>query len=129
MNFRYTHEFKKDFKKLSKKHKTLDNDLLEFKKVLNESPLGIGKHFNVLTKFGDINIVKARFFCQSLKKKDLRIIYAYTETHAIIEMIGIEFIELYFKGDKENEDRERIKEYLQNKNLHNSWRFLFGLCI
>jgi mRNA-degrading endonuclease RelE of RelBE toxin-antitoxin system len=107
MNFRYTNEFQKDFKKLSKKYKTLDNDLFEFKKILNESPLGIGKHFNVLTKHNDINIVKARFFCQSLKKKDLRIIYAYTETQAIVEII-------YFKGDKENEDRERIEMYLKN---------------
>lgn len=114
MNFKTAREFQRDFKKLSKKFKTLDNDLAEFKKILNEFPLGIGKHFNILTKFGDIYIVKARFFCRSLKKKDLRIIYAYIENHKIIEMIGIEFIELYFKGDKENEDRERIKEYLKN---------------
>ncbi|MBI2591646.1 MAG: hypothetical protein HYW34_03150 [Candidatus Brennerbacteria bacterium] len=29
----------------------------------------------------------------------------------------IEFIELYFKGDKENENRERIKEYLKNNQI------------
>jgi len=28
-------------------------------------------------------------------------------------MIGIEFIEIYFKGERVNEDRERIKEYLK----------------
>lgn len=113
MNFRCTKEFQKDFKKLSKKFRTLDNDLMEFKKILYTSPLGIGKHFNVLTKSDHIYIVKARFFCQSLKKKDLRIIYAYIENHTAIEMIGIEFIELYFKGNKGNEDKERIKEYLR----------------
>lgn len=112
MNFKCTGEFSKDFKKLFKKFKTLDDDLTEFKKILNASPLGIGKHFNVITKSGDVFIVKARFFCRSLKNKDLRIIYAYIKDHAIIEMIGIEFIELYFKGYKENEDKERIKEYL-----------------
>lgn len=114
MNFRCAQEFQKNFKKLSKKFKTLENDLLEFKKILNTSPLGIGKHFNVLTKSGYICIIKARFFCQSLKKKDLRIIYAYIENHQIVEMIGIEFIELYFKGSKEKEDKKRIKEYLKN---------------
>lgn len=113
MNFKWTQEFQKDFKKLSKKFRTLDNDLIEFKKILEESPLGIGKHFNVITKTGLVSIIKARFFCKSLKKKDLRIIYAYIEDKQIVEMVCIEFVELYFKGDKENEYRERIKEYLK----------------
>lgn len=114
MNFKNTEEFQKDFKKLSKKFKTTDDDLTEFKKVLSAAPLGIGKHFNVIAKNDFIYIIKARFFCRSLKKKDLRIIYAYIENHQTIEMIGIEFIEIYFKGNKENENRERIKEYLKN---------------
>jgi len=44
-----------------------------------------------------------------LKGSSLRIIYAYFE-----EDQQIEFIELYFKGDKENEDRNRIKNYLKS---------------
>lgn len=115
MKFKGTAKFQKDFKKLSKKFKTLDSDLAVFKKVLNESPLGIGKHFNIIKETGSVYIIKARFFCRSLKKKDLRIIYAYIESHKIVEMIGIEFIEMYFKGNKENEDRERIKNYLKLK--------------
>lgn len=114
MNFKHTIEFQKDLKKLFKKFKTLDKDLVEFKKVLDELPLGIGKHFNVITKTDIAYIVKARFFCRSLKKKDLRIIYAYIENHHTVEMIGIEFIEIYFKGEKENENYERIKNYLKN---------------
>lgn len=114
MNFKNAQKFEKDFKKLSKKFQSLDSDLIDFKKVLSESPLGIGKHFNVITKIGFIYIIKARFFCRNLKKKDLRIIYAYIKNHQIIEMIGIKFIEIYFKGNKKNEDRERIKEYLKN---------------
>ena len=113
MNFKNTQKFEKDFKKLFKKFQSLDSDLVEFKKVLSESPTGIGKHFNVITKFNFTYIIKARFFCKSLKKKDLRIIYAYIENHKVIEMIGIEFIEIYFKGKKENEDKERIKNYLK----------------
>jgi len=114
MNFKSTNEFQKDFKRLSKKFRSLDSDLNEFKKVLTEAPLGIGKHFNVITKTGQLYIIKARFFCQSLKKKNLRVIYAYIANSQIIELVGIEFIEIYFKGDNENEDRERIKKYLKN---------------
>lgn len=114
MNFKCTQEFEKDFKGLSKKLRSLDEDLIEFKKVLNEAPLGIGKHFKVITKIGHAHIIKARFFCKSLKKKDLRIIYAYIKDHQTVEIISIDFIEMYFKGEKENEDRERIKVYLKH---------------
>lgn len=114
MNFKITIEFQKDFKKLSKKFRSLEEDLTEFKKVLNEAPLGIGKHFNIIVKTDSVYVVKARFFCKSLKKKDLRIIYAYAESHQVIEMVGIEFIEVYFKGEKENEDHQRVKDYLKN---------------
>jgi hypothetical protein len=114
MNFKSTIEFQKDFKRLSGKFRSLDGDLGEFKKILNEAPLGIGKHFNIVIKTDQLYIVKARFFCKSLKKKDLRVIYAYIENSQIIELVGIDFIELYFKGNKKNEDRERIKEYLKN---------------
>jgi len=113
MNFKNIQEFNKDYKKLFKKFKSLNEDLKEFKKVLSAAPLGIGKHFNVIAKTGSVYIVKARFFCKSLKKKDLRIIYAYIENHQTLEMIGIEFIEIYFKGNKESEDKERIKNYLK----------------
>lgn len=114
MNFKNACKFQKDFDRLSKKFRSLDADLIEFKKILNEAPLGMGKHFNVIARTDTVCIVKARFFCKSLKKKNLRIIYAYINARHIIEMIGIEFIEIYFKGEKENEDRERIKEYLKN---------------
>jgi len=108
MNFNETQEFNRDFKKISKKFKSLENDLVEFEKVLNEAPLGIGKHFNVITKSGFVHVVKARFFCRYLKGRTLRIVYAYNQ-----EKKFIEFIEIYFKGNKQNEDRNRIGSYLQ----------------
>lgn len=107
MNFSNTKEFKKDFKKFLKKFRSLSGDLKEFKKILNKSPLGIGKHFNVITKIDSVCIVKARFFCRSLRKKNLRIIYAYNQKNKIIE-----FIEIYFKGDKPREDQSRIRDYI-----------------
>ena len=57
-------------------------------------------------------IYKAKkFACRSLKGKGvqsgIRVIYAYFEKEDKIELI-----EIYYKGDKENEDRERILKYL-----------------
>jgi len=56
-------------------------------------------------------IYKARKFpCRALKGKGaasgLRIIYAYYENEDVIE-----FVEIYYKGEKENENRERILRY------------------
>ncbi len=115
-NFRQTGEFEKDLKRLLKKRRTLSDDLEEFKKIVGFQPLGIGKNFAIVTKQNSLVIVKARLFCRSLKGNSLRIIYAYIEKDLRIELIGIEFIELYFKGDKANEDRERIKEYLKSRS-------------
>ena len=114
MNYRTTREFDREFKKLAKRYKTLASDLAEFKKVLNKSALGIGKHFAVLSKTETIYIVKARLFSKSLKRSSLRIVYAYHSEQAQIEFVGVEFIELFFKGDKTREDQERIKNYLAN---------------
>lgn len=112
MNFNETDEFSKDFKRLSKKYKSLPNDLLEFKKVVTAFPLGSGKHFVILHNLEQVKIIKARFFCRYLRGVSLRIIYAYQESIRIID-----FIELYFKGEQENEDRNRIKEFLKTCNL------------
>ena len=56
-------------------------------------------------------IYKAKkFACKALKGRGvmsgIRIIYAYYENEDVIE-----FIEIYFKGDKANEDKKRIMKY------------------
>ena len=56
-------------------------------------------------------IYKAKkFACRSLKGKGvqsgIRVIYAYFKKEDKIELI-----EIYYKGDKENEDRKRILRY------------------
>jgi len=61
-------------------------------------------------------IYKARkFACKSLKGRGshsgIRIIYAYFEDDDRIELV-----EIYFKGDKENEDRQRILKYYSDEN-------------
>lgn len=107
MNFDETSEFSKDFKRLSKKYKSLSSDLLEFKKIISIFPVGTGRNFAVLISKENVKIIKARLFCRYLKGSSLRIIYAYCENKH-----RIDFIQLYFKGDKESEDHRRIKSYL-----------------
>ena len=102
-------EFSKEFKRFSKKYKSLVDDLKEFKRVIDVAPLGNSKHFNVITRNEQCVIVKARLFCRYLKGSSLRVVYAF---HC--QNCKIDFIEIYFKGEKENEDRDRIKEYLKN---------------
>lgn len=103
-------EFEKEFKQLFKKHRTLKEDFEKFKKILIVAPTGIGKHFVIIHSSQNIKIIKAHLACRALKNNHLlRVIYSYLEAEK-----RIEFIELYFKGNKENEDRERIEKYLKN---------------
>ena len=108
MNFNETDAYSKDFKRLSKKYRSLPDDLLEFKKVVSELPLGSGKHFVILHGLEKVKVMKARLFCRYLRGASLRIIYAYRES-----IKTIDFIQIYFKGEQENEDRDRIKDFLE----------------
>jgi len=112
MNFNELPEFTKKCKQLAKKYKSLPNDLQEFKSVVNVVPLGNSKHFNIITQTENVKIIKARLFCRYLKGSSLRVIYSY-----IKEQEKIEFIEIYFKGDKGNEDKGRIKQYLKSTDF------------
>jgi len=102
-------EFEKEFRRLFKKYKTLDDDFEKFKKILITAPTGVGKNFVIVHSSLSIKIVKARMACRALHNRSLRIIYAYFEQEQ-----KVDFIEIYFKGEKENEDRSRIKKYLKN---------------
>lgn len=109
-------EFRKDFKKLVKKFRTLNDDLETF--ITNQ--LKLSHKLNIdnkgVVRIADLGIeypkiYKARkFSCKTLKGKGaasgIRIIYAYYENED-----SIEFIEIYYKGEKKNEDRERICKY------------------
>lgn len=112
---KYLSEFEKDLKKLSKGFKTINEDLQIF----------IDKQLNLYHKLGIDNkgifqiadldieypkIYKARkFACKSLKGKGvmsgIRIIYAYYG-----DIDTIEFIEIYYKGEKDNENKSRIMQ-------------------
>ena len=109
-------EFEKDFKKLAKKFRTLDEDLNTF--IANQLKLTHKLKIDNkgVVRISDLGIeypkiYKARKFpCKALKGKGaasgIRVIYAYYEQDDIIE-----FVEIYYKGNKKNEDRGRNLNY------------------
>ena len=108
-NFHKTDEFEKEFKKLFKKYKSLEGDLKSFEEVLCKFPTGLGNSFTIIHFQENLKIVKARLACKSLREKSLRIIYSFTENN-----LTFLYLEIYAKNNKENEDRERIDDYLRN---------------
>ena len=119
IDYSETDSFKKDLKKLLKKYQTLGSDLevakrnaielFHLKKIDNQSVFPIQGFCT-----DEIQICKIKkFACRALKgkgaKSGIRIIYAF---HT--KSFKVEFIEIYYKGNQANEDRDRIKEYLQN---------------
>jgi len=105
----YLPEFKKEFDQLLKKFRSLNDDIKIFERFIFENPTGFGKNFVTMYSDENVKIVKARILCKSLRNRNIRIIYAYHN-----DRFEFMYIEIYFKGDKENEDRERIKEYLSS---------------
>jgi hypothetical protein len=109
-------EFERDFKRLNKRFPTLEEDLETFintgMRLFHE--LGVDNNgFFLIAGLGfeQPKVYKVKkFACRSLKGKGaisgIRVIYVYFEA----ENRG-ELIEIYFKGDKENEDRERLERY------------------
>ncbi|MEI8364966.1 MAG: hypothetical protein WCF65_00980 [Parachlamydiaceae bacterium] len=109
-------KFKKDLKKLLKKFPSLEEDLESLVKAqliayhkLKVDNHGIFAIENLGIQTPKIFKVK-KFACKSLKGKGvnsgIRVTYAYFSTEDRVELI-----EIYYKGDQENEDRERIKSY------------------
>src|SRR3972149_5601912 len=119
-----TDVFQKDLKRLLKKIKTLEEDLetakrnaielYHLKNINNRSVFPIPDFCNEAILICKIK----KFACRSLKGRGvmsgIRVIYAYH-----VAASKVEFIEIYFKGEKENEDFDRIKEYLKNTNPAN----------
>ena len=68
------------------------------------------RRISILTQTPSLLIVKARLACRYLRNSSLRVIYAY-----FIHERRVDFIELYFKGDKEREDGAGINRYLRER--------------
>ena len=107
--FNRTLEFEREYRRLSKRYRSLAEDLAFFEGVLYEFPTGNGSKFVILHNGADYAVLKARLMCRALRDSSLRIIYVYHKKEQTFC-----YLELYYKGDNENEDRERIKEYLKS---------------
>lgn len=111
-------EFEKDLKHLLKKFKTLEDDL----KIFIEKELYLYHKLKIDNKgifriegmgYEKFKIYKAKkFACRSLRGKGvhsgIRVIYSYDE-----ESDKVELIEIYYKGDKKIEDRNRIHKHYE----------------
>lgn len=116
---RRTPEFEKDLQKLKKRFGTIEDDL----KILIEKELMLYHKLKIdnngvfpisgLGEEGRKIFKVKKFACRSLKGKGansgMRLIYEFLEGEDILVLI-----EIYYKGDKKNEDRERIHEYCKN---------------
>jgi len=109
-------EFEKDLKMLAKRFPSLEEDLKIFIKVAMNAFHRQNIDSRAIFHISDLGIhspkiYKAKkFACRAMKGKGarsgIRVIYAYHEAEE-----RVEFLELYYKGDKENENRERIIKY------------------
>ena len=114
--YKQTEDFKKDLKRLLKKFPTLAGDIevakvfaIELFHLKNIDKRAIFPIPNFCTE--KIKICKLKkFACKALKgrgvQSGIRIIYAY-----YVLTNTVDFIEMYFKGESENEDKEKIKQY------------------
>ncbi|MEA3295536.1 MAG: hypothetical protein U9Q27_00105 [Patescibacteria group bacterium] len=110
----------KDLKNLKKNYPTLKQDL----EVFINNQLKLSHKLNIENSgtvqisgisIPEPKIYKARkFACKSLKGRGsfsgIRVTYAYFEDNDRIELV-----EIYFKGDKEKEDRKRILKYYSDE--------------
>lgn len=109
-------EFEKDFENLWKRYQTLDEDLHTFLKTqlqlyhLSELDNRKTKELVYVDPDGCEVFKTVQFACKALGgrggQSGIRVIHAYYDDENKVELI-----EMYYKGDKKNEDRERIKKY------------------
>lgn len=115
--YKQTEEFTRDLKQLLKKFPTLSEDVeiakvfaIELFHLKNMDRGAIFLIPNFCTE--ELKICKLKkFACKSLKgrgvKSGIRVVYSYH-----VPTKTVDFIEIYFKGESENENKERIKRYL-----------------
>lgn len=114
MRFDELDEYGKDLKRLLKKYRTLEEDIAVVKKVLEVEPKERSPFSYRIEGLGlETCVIKVKkIACRALKGRGansgMRLIYAH-----FAEEQKIVLVELYFKGDKENEDRERIKKHFK----------------
>lgn len=112
-------EFERDIKRLLKRFRTLEDDLKVFidNQLVLLHKLGIDNGGCVPLQ-GAPDFFKARKFAsRALKgtgaKSGIRVIYRYD-----VPQDRITLVEIYFKADQANENRERIRAFLKGGEKH-----------
>jgi hypothetical protein len=115
MQFTTLPEFDREFKKLLKKYRSLEEDSNVLKQVLEKNPRGYAPVIVRVSGLGiRTEIYKVKHFrCKALKGKGsrsgIRILYAYFESEQ-----KIEFAEIYYKEKDDRDcDRERVLRYYE----------------
>jgi len=116
-------EFDHDMKKLQKDFRSLEDDLANFSiALIPRIPAdlhGIVRISNLGNDVSDPVYKVRKFYCKSLKGRGansgIRMIYSYDPAAD-----KITFIEIYFKGKQENEDRERILRFMKSGQKESS---------
>ena len=109
MTFEELPEYKKDLKALLKRYRTLTDDMMVVKQVLEVFPDERPPFSFRIDNLGiETCVIKVKkIACKALKGRGvnsgMRLVYAWFR-----EERRMLFIELYHKNDKENEDRQRI---------------------
>ena len=122
INYYTLPEFDRDFKRLGKRFRTIEKDFTLMKKMLLEPHFLLGQPTApmALVDIEGFCVEKylskkvRKFACASLKGKGgnsgIRVIFVYEKTE---DTHKITFIEIYFKGDQPNENRERLAKFLK----------------
>lgn len=118
INYKTLPEFDKDFKSLLKRFRTLENDFTTFKKFTIETfyeknvPTTAFVPIEGFCGEGYVSNKARKFACRSLpgrgNQSGIRIIFVWQEKSRTVT-----FVEIYFKGDKPEENRNRMKGFLE----------------
>ena len=118
INYKTLPEFEKDFKSLLKRYRTLESDFETFKKytieTFYEKNVPTTAFVPVEGFCGEeyVSNKVRKFACRSLpgrgSQSGLRIIFVWQAKSRMVT-----FVEMYFKGDKSEEDRARLREVVK----------------
>lgn len=122
LNFEQSPEFAKDIKVLTKRWRSIPNDLQNAKRAITPLYVPIPdvdikelrdsffatKRAAIVVSGEDFEVVKMRFDCTALgNDKKTRLVFV-----AFVKSNTVTFVEMYAKNDKEREDPKRYKKYL-----------------
>jgi mRNA-degrading endonuclease RelE of RelBE toxin-antitoxin system len=120
ISYSQTSEFSKDFKKLLKRFRTLEEDFENMKKsAIEVYHLIKTNHIVRIQNYCSQDYLSKKvrkMACKSLKGKGvqsgLRVIYVFEQKEN-----KVTFIEMYYKQNQENESRERLSAFIKKLEI------------